>query len=68
MSSKTVDLKPFTSIAIAIFALLALAHFLRVVFAWEVVIDGLTVPLGASVVVAFVAAGLAFMLWRESRG
>ncbi len=67
MSSTVAGLRPFTTIAVVVFALLALGHVLRVVFAWDVIVDGMIVPLGASVVVALVAAGLAFMVWLESR-
>lgn len=61
-------MKPFTTIAIAVFALMALAHAYRLATGCEVVVNGMTVPMWASVVGLVVAAGLAVMLWRESRG
>jgi len=61
-------LKPFTNVAIVVFALIALLQLLRVVLGWEVTINGFVVPLWASVVACIVAAALALMLRRESRG
>jgi hypothetical protein len=59
--------KPFTTIAIVIFSLMAALHVLRLIFGWEAVIDGLVIPMWASVVGIIIAGGLAVMLWRESR-
>ena len=60
-------MKPFTTVAVVVFALVALLQLLRVVLGWEVVVNGMSVPLWASVVAAAVAATLAFMLPRETR-
>ncbi len=60
-------MKPFTSIAIVIFSLVAVLHVLRLIFGWQAVIDGLVIPMWASVVGLIIAGGLAIMLWRESR-
>ena len=61
-------MKPFTTIAIALFALIALAHLYRLVTGCEVVVNGHVLPLWLSAVGLIVAAGLALMLWREARG
>ena len=61
------DMKPFTTIAIVIFTLVAVLHVLRLIFGWEAVIHGMVVPMWASVVGVIIAGGLAIMLWRESR-
>lgn len=61
------SLKLFTTIAIVIFALVALAHVLRLIFEWEVVISGMVIPMWVSVVGTLIAGGLAVLLWRESR-
>ncbi|HUP30552.1 MAG TPA: hypothetical protein VM122_10300 [Usitatibacter sp.] len=58
-------MKPFTTIAILVFTLVAILQLLRIVMGWEVTIDDYEVPVWASGVAFFVAAGLAVMLWRE---
>jgi hypothetical protein len=60
-------LKPFTSVAVAVFSLVALLQLLRVALGWEVTVNGILIPMWASVVACGVAASLAFMLWREAR-
>ncbi len=59
--------KPFTNIAVGVFALVALLHVLRLIFGWEATIAGLAVPLWISLLGAVIAGGLAVMVWRESR-
>ena len=60
-------MKPFTTIAIAFLSLAAVLHVLRLVFGWEVVINGLVMPMWASAVGLIIAGGLAVMVWRESQ-
>lgn len=60
-------MKPFTTIAVAIFTIVAVVHLLRIVFGWEVVIQGTVIPMWASYLGLIIAGGLAVMLWRESR-
>jgi hypothetical protein len=60
-------MKLFTKIAIAVFSLVAVLHLLRVIFGWEVIVSGMIIPLWVSVVGFIIAAGLAFLLWREVR-
>ncbi len=60
-------MKPFTTLAMVVFALIALVHLYRLIRPFEVVIDGATLPHWASIVGLIVAGGLALMLWRESR-
>jgi hypothetical protein len=43
-----------------------LLQLLRVVLGWEVTVNGILIPLWASVIACVVAATLAFMLWRET--
>ena len=59
--------KPFAAIAVGVFALVALLHVLRLVFGWEVTLQGSVVPMWVSGLGAVIAGGLAVMLWRESR-
>ncbi|OLB23249.1 MAG: hypothetical protein AUH95_03440 [Nitrospirae bacterium 13_2_20CM_2_63_8] len=60
-------MKPFTTIAIVIFSLVAVLHVLRLMFRWEVVINGLVMPMWVSVVGIIVAGGLALLVWREAK-
>jgi membrane associated rhomboid family serine protease len=60
-------MKPFTTVAVVVFALVALLQLLRVVLGWEITVNGVLIPLWASVVACVVAAVLALMLSRESR-
>jgi len=60
-------MKPFTAIAAIFLGLIALLQLLRVVQAWPVSVNGMAIPVSASVVAFVVAAGLSVMLWREAR-
>lgn len=60
-------MKPFTTIAAVVFALVALLQLLRFVSGWQVTVNGLTIPIWASAIAFVVAAALAVMLWREAR-
>jgi len=59
-------MKTFTTIAILIFSLIAVAHLLRLVFTWEVIANGISIPLWPSAVAAVIFGVLAYMLWREN--
>jgi type VI protein secretion system component VasF len=59
-------MKPFTVIAIVIFSLMSIVHILRLIYGWEVVINGSQIPVWMSAVAAVVLAVIAYMLWRES--
>ena len=58
-------MKPATTAAIAVFALVALMQLLRVLMGWTVTVNGIVIPFWASVVACVIAATLAIMLWRE---
>ena len=60
-------MKPFTTIAAAIFAVVAIVHIMRMYFALEVTVGGIAVPMWASVAGLVIAGGLAVMLLREAR-
>ena len=59
--------KPFTLIAVALLSLIALMQLLRVLLGWAVMVEGLAIPVWASVAAFVVSAGLAAMVWRERR-
>ena len=60
-------MKPVASIAVAVFALVALAHLLRMFLGWEVTIGGVVIPQWVSGFALVITGGLAIMLFRESR-
>ena len=59
-------MKPFTTLAAVIFALVALLHLLRLFLGWEITVSGLAVPMWVSILGFLITAGLAVMLWREA--
>ena len=61
-------MKPFTRIAVIVFSIVSLLHFLRLVFQWQIVFNGIVVPLWLSLIGFLMAGLLAFMLYREAKG
>ncbi len=67
-------MKPFTTAAVVVFALVAVLHLARIVLGWTVIIGesvvaigGTAIPMWVSYLGAIIPAVLAVMLWRESR-
>ena len=60
-------MKPFTRIAVLVFALVAILQLLRFALNWVVTINGVTIPVWASGIAFLIAAILAFMVWREHK-
>ena len=60
-------MKLFTMISAVIFAVMAVAHVLRLIFGWAVMVDGITVPIWVSAAAALITAGLSLMLFLEAR-
>ena len=60
--------RPFTWIASAIFALMALLHLYRLITHFQIILGSHTIPECVSVVGLVIAAGLSWMLCREARG
>jgi hypothetical protein len=58
------DQKTFDGVAGAIFAVVALAHLLRIVMGWPVVIGGWDVPMWVSWVGLLGAGGLSYFALR----
>ena len=54
------NLKTFTLLASIIFAIVALAHLLRVFMGWPIIIDNWTVPMWLSWIALAVAGGLSY--------
>jgi hypothetical protein len=59
-------MKPFTAISAVIFAVIGVAHLLRLFLGWKVIVAGFDVPGWWSAPGFIIACGLAFMLWREA--
>lgn len=60
-------MKPFTTLAVAVFVMVALLHLARVVLGWAVTINGFAMPMWTSIIGLVVAAALALLVWREHR-
>ena len=60
-------MRPFTLIAVVVFALIAVLQLLRFFMEWEVTVNGMIVPIWVSGIAFVIAAGLAAMLAREAR-
>ena len=59
--------KPFTMIAVLLFAVMALLHVYRLVTHFQIILGSHTIPIWASYVGVVVAGGLALMVYRENR-
>ncbi|MBW8784569.1 MAG: hypothetical protein JF593_08005 [Novosphingobium sp.] len=60
-------MKPFTTIAAVLFAIVALLHLVRLIRHFPAVIGGWSVPMWVSILGVVVPAFLAIMLMREAR-
>jgi hypothetical protein len=60
-------MKPATSVAAILLFAVAVAHALRLAYGWPVTVADRLVPMWVSGLGLVVAAGLAVLLWRESR-
>ena len=60
-------MKPFTTLAAAIFLLVATGHAIRLAMGWGIAVEGFAIPLWLSGVGTVVPAALAIMLLREAR-
>lgn len=60
-------MKPFTTLAVAVFVVIGIVHLLRLMLGFEVIIAGWAVPMWANLVGAVIAGVLALMLAREAR-
>jgi hypothetical protein len=59
--------KPFTIMAVVLLSLIAILQLSRFIFGWEVTVDAMSVPVWVSGIAFVVAAGLAVMVWLETR-
>jgi hypothetical protein len=61
-------MKPFTFLTFLFLALVAVLQLVRFVLGWQITIEGMVMPVWASLIAALVVGGLAAMLWNESFG
>lgn len=59
-------MRPMTYTAISLFALISLLQLLRVIMGWDVMVNGVLVPLWASGIAFVVAGAMSLLLWRET--
>ena len=59
-------MKPFTTIAVAFLALVAIIHLFRLVAGWEVIVAGFVIPVWWSGFGLIIPGALALMVWREA--
>ena len=60
-------MKPFSTIAAAFLALIAVAQLTRFFLSWELTIARVVIPVWVSGIAALVVGALAAMVWKESR-
>lgn len=59
-------MKPFTNVAVVVLAFIAVMQLLRFLLGWEILVNGVHVPVWVSGIAFLVAGGLAVMVWRET--
>jgi len=60
--------KPFTWIAATIFALMAVAHIIRLFTNFQIIVGSHSIPMWVSYIAIVITALLSWMLCREARG
>ena len=60
-------MKLFTAISVAFLSLMALLQLSRFLLGWEILVQGMAIPVWSSGIAFVIVAALAAMLWRESR-
>lgn len=59
-------MKPFTTVAAILLALIAVLQLVRFLLDWEVTVNGAVIPVWASGIAFLIAAILAVLLWRDA--
>ena len=60
-------MKPVHAVTIAFLGIVVVAHALRLIFRWDLVINRVTIAMWPSALAIVIVLGLAVGLWRESR-
>lgn len=61
-------MKPYTTLAVILLSLIAVLQLTRFLLGWQVTVNGVDIPVWVSGIAFIVAAAVAALLWRESRG
>ena len=61
-------MKPAASVATLVLSVVAVLHLLRLLFQVPVTVDGIVIPMWASILAVIGPSALAVWLWREQRG
>ncbi len=59
-------MKPFSAFGSFLFAVIAAAHLLRVIFGWTVVVNAAVIPMWPSVAIFIGLGFLSLAIWREA--
>jgi len=59
-------MKPSIMVTVVFLVLLAGLQLTRLLMGWEVLVNGVQVPVWVSGLAAAIAAGMAIMLWRDA--
>jgi hypothetical protein len=60
-------MKPYSTLAAALLALIALLQLTRCLLAWPVTVNGMDIPLWASALAAVVMGVLSVLVWSEAK-
>ncbi len=60
-------MKPFTTVAIVVFAIICVVHILRLILGWDAEINHMVIPMWVSGIGALFAGLLSVMLWKENK-
>jgi len=65
--SKERTMKSVTRIVVLLLAAISIQHLLRLIFRWEVIVNGIAIKLWLSIFGCIVPAVLAVLLWLENK-
>ena len=60
-------MKPFTTIAAVVFAIIGVFHVVRLFLGWEAKVNNFDIPIWVSVIGALFSGLMAVMLWKENK-
>jgi membrane protein CcdC involved in cytochrome C biogenesis len=67
VQAKEITMKSVTKIVVLLLAAISIQHLLRLIFRWEVIVNGITIKLWLSIFGCIVPAALAVLLWLENK-